>query len=287
MNAPRTERNLKSLRHISERKRKILIAIERYGSLDSKHLSLISGLNQKNMAEPARELFDAGLVDRPPNNLYRRDRFKDAQVYKSTALGLDWLERNDLVPPRAMWRGAGGQPHHDLTACHVLASIEAAHREAGLEFYTWEQILDKAPEATRNLKNPYRFTTDHGDLVPDAIFTTGYGNDQFRISFLEVDLSDHGEKAYRLKAQQYNQLIFKGIYKKRLGVSQHARVLTVTSNSTRRNIMVEHTQKQDPSLFKVAPQYGSFEIPAPPALTILEDWHWPAKPNAPVTLATI
>ncbi|WFU79185.1 hypothetical protein QA645_32345 [Bradyrhizobium sp. CIAT3101] len=88
-NRPRTKRQPLILRTVGPRHFKILTAIERYGLSDTHHLLALTGLDYRNFEAPARDLFHAGLVDRPPNKKYNRDELKDAQVYKNAALGTD------------------------------------------------------------------------------------------------------------------------------------------------------------------------------------------------------
>jgi len=288
MNRPRTKRDpSNTVRAPGTRHRKILIAIERYGLLDTKHLCLISGLNPKNIELPLRQLFDAGLIEKLPNNQFNRDRLKDPQVYKKADLGTDWLERHELLPYRVTWIAAGGQATHNLKVCLALASIEIAITQAGLRFIPWEELLASASDATRRMKSPYRFATSNGDVVPDAIFSVANADDFHRMFFLEVDLSDHGEKAYKAKADAYRELIFRGIYKRQLDVEQYASVLTITTSPTRHKMLAALTDKKDPAYIKTMPEYGSFEIAPSPALSILEDWHWPEKPNKLVHLKEV
>jgi hypothetical protein len=286
MNRPRTKRDpSNAIRAVGSRHRKILIAIERYGLLDTKHLCLIAGLSKKNIELPLRQLFDAGLLLKEPNNKYNRDRLKDPQVYKTSPLGTDWLDRHNSLPYRAIWITAGGSPPHNLKVCLALACIEAAVTKAGLMFIPWEQDLADAPEETRKSKSPFRFHTSNGDLVPDAIFSVATRDDYRRIFFLEVDLSDHGVADYKLKADAYRELIFRGVYKRQLGMNnQLATVLTITSSPMRHRMLLEVSDKKDPSFVKTIPEYGSFEIAPSPALSILEDWQGPGTLSGPTHL---
>jgi hypothetical protein len=271
MNRKRNVRVPLDLRTVSERQEKVLIALERYDHLDSKHLSLLTGLSRDNLKKPLRDLFDAGLILRPPQRNYKRDTLNDSQVYKRTSAGTDWLERHNLLPPRAAYIGAGGQPPHDLAVSQLLVCIEMAHREAGLPFFTIEEIIAAAPEETRRLKTPHRFETSNGHIIPDAMFSTQYG-DEFLLSFMEVNLSDHGEAKYQKKARAYAELIFRGIYKTQLGMQQYARILTFDNSNATMKDMLKHTEARDPAFFKLIPSYGRFEAAPPPVENILENW---------------
>jgi hypothetical protein len=282
MNRKRNVRILEPIRNVSQRQTKVLVALERYGQLDSKHLSLITGLSMDNIAEPLLKLFHSGLVDRPPNNLYRRDRLKDAQVYKRTDLGLDWLERHQIVPHRAILVAAGGSPHHDLAVAQLLACIEAAHLESGLTFYPAGAILSNSPAKTQKLTSPFRFEVGSGHVLPDATFATGYGNDLFCTSFIEVNLSDHGTDKYKKKSAAYHEIISSGQYRTHFDYSlEHkARLLTFDASPTTMATMRSFALKDDPFYFKLIPEYGRFEKAPAPTPAILKDWlrnngtHW-------------
>ena len=192
-------------------------------------------------------------------------------MHKRTEAGTDWLERHDLVPHRATYRAAGGQPPHDLAVSQLLACIELAHKAAGLPFFTADEIIARAPDETRRMKQPWRFETSHGHLIPDAMFATEYPDD-FRISFVEVNLSDHGDQKYERKARAYTELIFRGIYKNQLGMEQYARVLTFDASPSTMQTMLKHTEDRDPAYFKLIPSYGRFEIAPPPVENILDNW---------------
>src|SRR5260370_13291060 len=127
MNRPRTKRDPdNSVRAPGSRHRKILIAIERYELLDTKHLSIITRLSSKNIELPFRQLFDAGLILKEPNNKYNRDRLKDPQVYKRADIAPDWLDRHSLIPYRPTCNTAGGQAPHNLYLSLALDPTQAA-----------------------------------------------------------------------------------------------------------------------------------------------------------------
>ena len=285
MNRPRSKRFPIVLRSVSPRRQQILTALARYRYLDSKHIFAMIGCANSNAKSDLRHLYDAGLIDRLPNNLFRRDRLKDPQVYEITDDGIDYLDQRNLTPRRATWLRAGtrGTPVHNLVLCLALASFEMAVTKAGLRFIAWEEILVRAPEATRLLKSPHRFEVSGGELVPDAICSVEYPA-QFRIFAWEIDLSNHGQKEYAAKARGYHELIFKGIYKRQLGMQQPMNVLTITTNIPRRDTMAI-LAKDKPFLFKTMPEYGSYEIAPAPALSILENWHRANHP--PVNLKEV
>lgn len=256
---------------------KLLVAIESYGLSDTKHLSLLTGLSLKNIERPLRELYTSGLIRKVPNNLYNRDKLNAPQVYGKAHTGFELLERRGLVPLRAMWTMAGGQASHNLKVCLALASIEVAATKAGLRFIPWEEILQDAPEETKNLDHPFRIKTETFDLVPDAMFSLADKEDYRVFVPFELDLSDHGKKAYEVKAEHYRELKSRGIYKRQFDMEQPMAVATITTNRSRLEAMAQFAIK-DPFYFKVMPQYGDFERAPAPALDILDGWHLPGKP---------
>ncbi|KRQ09143.1 replication-relaxation family protein [Bradyrhizobium manausense] len=285
MNRPRTKRLPIVLRRLSSRHNQILSALARYRYLDSKHIFALIGCENSNAKSALRRLFDAGLINRLSNNLFRRDRLKDPQVYEISAEGIAYLKSRELLPDRAIWvkSGSRGTPVHNLVVCLALASFEVAVTKAGLRFIPWEAILTRAPSATKQLKAPFRFPVTSGELIPDAICSVEYPN-EYRMFFWEIDLSNHGEKEYATKARGYHELIFKGVYKRHLGVQQLMNVLTITTNTARRDTMA-NLAKDKPFLFKVVPEYGSYEAAPAPAQSILENWHRAIHP--PVNLKEI
>lgn len=288
-NRKRTVRDkTNTITELGSRHAKILSAIERYGLSDTKHLCLLTGLSEDNIEEPIRQLFDAGLIDRLSNRLYNRDRNTDAQVYGKNDKATDWLETNNLIPHRATWITQGGQASHNLKVCLALANLEAAFANEGLRFIPWEEIVWDAPEHTKKMKRPWRLTTDdYGHVEPDAIFSVATAEDYRRLIFLEINLSDHGAKAYHTKAAAYHDIIFKGIYKKQFAMEQWASVLTISTNPRQQEIMAEATQRKDPSYFKLMPQYGTFARAPSPAPTILQDWFWPTQPNTRIDIKEV
>lgn len=274
MNRPRSKRIPILLHSISPRRQQILAALARYRYLDSKHIFHLIEAGNTNAKADLRALFDAGLINRLPNNLFRRDRLKDPQVYEIADDGLDYLLERGLAPLRATWlrAGARGTPVHNLVLCLALASFEVAVRNEGLRFIPWDEILLRAPTSTKEIKTPYRFLVGEHVLVPDAICSVE-SPDGFRLFCWEIDLTNHGEKEYAIKARAYHDLIFKGLYKKHLGMQQRVSVLTITTSSARCET-IANLSKGKPFLFKVMSDYGRYEIAPEPAYAILEGWKY-------------
>ena len=126
--------------------------------------------------------------------------------------------------------------------------------------------------ATRKLQNPHRFEMNGRRLVPDAIFVIEYP-DQFVCFAYELDITNHGETEYREKFEWYHDLIFDGVYKKHLGMTQKLYVLTATITPVRMNNLISYLPKRSsPFLVKTIPQYGLFDKAPAPNLSILDEW---------------
>jgi hypothetical protein len=301
MNRKRHERDkTNAVTKLNGRHIKLLVALERYGKSDINHLKLLIGSPTTwNIDDQLRELFDTGLVDKLNNKLHGRDTTTDPDIYSKNKAGTDWLKDNNLLPYHAIWSAAGGNAPHNLKVVLALQTIEAAVTEAGLRFITWEELLLDAPEPTKKLKAPWRFPLryepENNDdtkptiyhIVPDGIFSVATLDDYHRIFFFELDLSDHGDPAYEAKAKLYHDLIFKGIYKRHLGITQWATILTMTTNQSRLLALANATPKNDPSVLKLTPQYAAIAKAPKPDPYILQGWIDPSHPTKPTSLLDI
>lgn len=266
----------------------ILAALERYPYLDINFLMYLTGLSEDNLEVPLRQAFDSALIDRLQNKKFDRDRFTDPQVYGRNPNGSDWLLRKGLKPPSTTWVTAGGTPAHNLKACLFTANIDVAFLRAGYQTEVWEELLRGAPEKTKRLKSPWRFTIDEDHhLVPDGILSAIRKDDLRRCNFIEIDLSDHGQFNYEAKAALYDRLIFGGIYKKHLGIEQWASVLTMTTSLSRFETMMRVTDKSSPALFKYMPSWGPYDKAPRPDPAILDGWFSPKNPTRPVNLLDV
>jgi hypothetical protein len=300
MNRKRHERDKSNaVTKLNGRHIKLLVALERYGKSDINHLQLLVGSPTTwNIDDQLRELFDTGLVDKLNNRLHGRDTTTDPDIYSKNKAGTDWLKDHNLVPHRAIWSAQGGQAPHNLKVVLALQTIEAAVTKAGLRFITWDELLADAPEETKKLKSPWRFaiTVPSEDpdkkstiihIVPDALFSVATPDDYHHLFPFELDLSDHGEDAYEAKAKLYHDFIFKGVYKRHLGITQWATILTMTTNQSRLLAMAKATPKNDPSVLKLTPQYAAIAKAPKPDPLILEGWINPTKPTQPTSLIDI
>jgi hypothetical protein len=138
--------------------------------------------------------------------------------------------------------------------CDCLASIEVgARQDRNLRFISWQDIILKAPETTRNLPNPfefpgsisYTFSESRGmqsadiKIVPDAVFGLEYttqGQKSYCFFALEADRntmpvarSNLRQTSYLKKILGYRAIASQNIYKSHLGLP-NLLVLNVTTN---------------------------------------------------------
>jgi hypothetical protein len=128
-------------------------------------------------------------------------------------------------------------------------------------------LLEEATDETRRLESPWRFAVDNHVVVPAAIFSVATPDNYRSIFFFELDLSDHGHKAYRAKTELYRDLIFRGIYKQHLNVTQRAVVATLTTVPRRERNIAAFCENNGPFYFKTVPEYGIAEITPPPSIS--------------------
>lgn len=284
MRRPRNKRTPIVLRDIPPNWRRILIALARYRYLDTAHIFHLIGWTNTNAELALRKLFDAGLINRLPNNRFQRDRLKDGQVYELSEAGSDYLADNGLTPFKATWLKDGhyGNPNHNLNLCLATACIEVAYTKLGYRFVPWGEIYSRLPKEAQSLPSPYHFNTSKGLIKTDNLYSVEFGADEFMLEWLEIDLSPHGADEYANKAKGYEEIIYKGLYKQRFNMAQHSRVLTITNSLPRRDTMAKlATDKL--FYFKAMPEYGDFRKAPQPALTILNDWHRAKHPPANLT----
>jgi hypothetical protein len=248
----------------------ILQYLHRYRYLDTRHIFALVRSSNRKAYLAIKRLMLRGLIAKLPNNRFQRDRRGDPRVYELTKEGLAYLSQVGGLVPQATWLRPGNykNPFHNLNLCLALASIELACREFPVDFFTWDQILAKAPEATQKLERPYVLN----GLVPDALFSLALPDGYFACFALELDLTNHGAKEYKEKYQRYSDLIYSGWYRKHFDMKQRFYVLTITTNDHHQKMLYTcMPKKASPLFFKTMREYGSFERAPKPALSIFED----------------
>ena len=260
--------NPSTIQRLTARRLEILTLCARYRYLDIKHLLALLGDHNSKDYLRIKALKDTGLLNYLPNPTFKRDTLTASQVLEITQAGKEQLSQRHVEIHPVTWLAAGTykEPVHNLNLCLALASIEIALRNA---FIPWGMIESKAPTLDRKL---YSFKIGNHLVVPDAMFSVEYRN-HFACFAVELDMTNHGKAEYRAKYQRYEDLIFGGLYRAQLGMTQKLYVLTITTNEIRKNNIIDALPpKTSPFLFKVIQQYGLFDKPPAPTLDILDGW---------------
>jgi Replication-relaxation len=291
------------LARITPRHLQILAILGRYRFLDAKHIFALLGSSNTNVRRALSDLFhEHGLVNRLPQRAFLRDPLYDSEIYELSDAGLNVVaEWAEPIEP-ATWLkelryGAKTLAVHNLTICHVVASIEAAARLAGLRFITCTEVLARAPKATQNARQPFaipvsishqfpngKVQRSDSPIIPDAVFGLQYPNRSFRCFALEIDRgtmpltrSNLDETSYLRKLLQYREVISRGGYKQHFGMTSTPMLLLTITNNTRhlegikallRDLAGENQWKRA-FLFKAEPSLGSFRRAPQPALSLL------------------
>jgi len=191
---------------LSARDLEIFELLDRYRYLRSTFLHALLGGNRTRFIERLGDLYHEGYIGRPAQQwqfanarympaIYDLDR-KGERVLKEYGLLSD---DSPLLSKGRM--GACRQFAHQLMIADILASIELGVRQIpALRFVGWREIIDRAPEATRELANPFRIPvtfayTPPRTRTPQRVTTTVVPDGLFG---LEYDAGDG--KSYRFFA---------------------------------------------------------------------------------------
>lgn len=320
--APRKRRSRMARRasdkriELTERDLDIFRLLSRYRYLRSSHFhSLVGGKSKRRFIERLGHLYhEGGYVNRPAQQWQAVNARYMPAVYELGAAGEAVLRErgqlDDASPLLHRGRGNGVQYHHELMICDILASIEIGVRaDPDLRFISWQEILAKAPEATRRSQTPFEIPvsvsyalprTNHVQrcdkpLIPDALWGLEYAKDgvkSYRFFVLEADRrsepivrSTLHQTSYLRKILQYREIAARGIYKTHWGLP-NLLVLTVTTNEQHmRNIMQmvdEVTGGKGSSflLFKTMPSLASLErAPEPTPDLLTTPWRRAGHPE--------
>ena len=295
---------------LSDRDIELFKLLNRYHYLRSNFLyAFLGGNSETRFKERLGHLYhDGRYINRPEQQwqfancrympvIYELDD-KGEQVLRDR--GLMQSDSPLLKKGRA---GAYRQFAHQLMICDCIASIELGVRQdQNLRFISWQEIIVKAPEKTRNLDNPFELpvsisytfprtgNTHRADIriVPDGLFGLEYtrdGQKTYRFFALEADRntlpvtrSDLHQTSCLRKMLAYRQIATQNIHKSHLGLPNLI-VLTVTTNEYHMaNIMslveeLAHEGRSKLCLFKTMSSLGDFEkAPAPTPHMLTFPW---------------
>lgn len=295
---------------LTERDLELFKLLNRYHYLRSNFLyAFLGGSSATRFKERLGHLYhDGRYINRPEQQwqyancrympvIYELDT-KGEQVLRE--LGL-MQEDSPLLKKGRM--GAHRQFAHQLMICDCMSSIELGVRQdPDLRFISWQEIIAKAPEETRNGDNPFELpvTISHTfsrtgkaqradiKVVPDGLFGLEYGHEgkkTYRFFVLEADRStipiarsNLRQTSYLRKILAYREIATQTIHKSRLGVPNLV-VLSVTTNEHHAiNIMtlveeLAHEGKSKLFLFKTISSLGDFgKAPEPTPQILTSPW---------------
>lgn len=237
--------------HINARDTEILQYLARYRFLPSRHLHALVGGHPNWFLRRLRQLFDAGYINRVERQFDFANAYYQPLVYEITDKGLDTLQATGADIRRALFIARGSKSikeyHHSLYACKALANIEIGAKKAGNKLIYWPQILDKAPEETRERSHPNHLPVDikakadgkklskpRRPLIPDALFGIKYPQGVKWYAF-EADMGTEPLVRKHLDASsigkkllQYEDIMERRTYASHLNL-QNLRVLIATT----------------------------------------------------------
>jgi len=248
---------------LTERDIDLFKLLSRYRYLRSNYLyAFLGGHSETRFKERLGHLYhDGRYINRPERQWqFAKARYAPA-AYELDDRGEQVLREQGLAqadsPLLAKGRcGAYRQFAHQLMVCECMASIElGARQNAGLRFISWQEIMARAPEETRQMRNPFELPVSvsypwprseqplRADLkvIPDGLFGLEYtqiGQKTYRFFALEADRatmpvrrSDMAQSSYLRKILGYQEVIRANVHKSQLGIP-NLFVLTVTTNAS-------------------------------------------------------
>ena len=152
---------------LTPRDLEILRAVHRHRLLRSTHLAALSGSSRQATLRRLQLLFHHGYLDRPQMQLDWYARGSEPLVYALGNRGAEVLETEGAARPRDIrWDTKNRNLsrvflHHTLAVAEVMVAFEVACRgREGVRFIPPEEVLARAPEATRRLRLPFRWQVE-------------------------------------------------------------------------------------------------------------------------------
>ena len=295
---------------LTERDIELFKLLNRYHFLRSNFLyAFLGGDSETRFKERLGHLYhDGRYINRPEQQWQFANCRYMPVIYELDDKGEQVLRDRSLIhsdsPLLKKGRtGAYRQFAHELMICDCMASIELGVRQdPSLRFISWQEIIAKVPERTRQLDNPFAIpvsishtflrtgTIQRADIkiVPDGLFGLEYRHDgqtAYRFFALEADRntlpvkrSDLRLTSYLKKLLAYRQIAAQNIHRTHLGLP-NLLVLNLTTNEPHmRNVMalveeLAHERRSKLFLFKTMSSLGNFEkAPAPTPHVLTGPW---------------
>ena len=290
---------------LTERDIELFKLLNRYTYLRSNFLyAFLGGNSETRFKERLGHLYhDGRYIDRPEQQWQFANCRYMPVIYTLDVRGERVLREQGLVEDSPLLKqdrmSAHRQFAHQLMICDCVASIElGVRRDPNLRFISWQQIVAKAPEETRNADNPFRIPVSisrtgpctsglHAAdiaIIPDALFGLEYRADEtktYRFFALEADRgmmpvarSNLSQTSYLRKILAYREIAAKNIHRSHLGLP-NLLILTVTTNEEHMNNIMSllneltHGNGSKLFLFKTLSTLGDFRRPPVPSPHIL------------------
>lgn len=242
----------------------IIRHVAKHRFLRSTHLArLMCHRSAKKLLERLGALYHNGYLDRPRAQLDYYSRAGSAPMVYALGNrgGLVLAEHDGMDRAQVDWtwknRSAGRQfiEHTLLTADVMVAAECAARNRSDIKLMSAQQLLETAPETTRNAVNPFKLKAraSHvgklldASVIPDAVFGLDFTSERKRkYFFLEADRatmpiarSDFGQTSYARKLITYLAGGGKNnAFGAHFGIGNF-RVLTVTTSAQRTTAMID------------------------------------------------
>jgi hypothetical protein len=235
---------------ITERDIEILRWLYRYRYLGQPQLiDLLNPKSSKRFIERLGNLFhETGFINRPTVQHRHFDSRCTPMIYEITKAGISYLESSNALPNRAVTfslrssRASNPQFLHTMMIIDALIEIELdVSKIPNQRFVPVDEILTRAPESTRQSRNPLRIPVTlkpspkypiirsrmKTHLIPDGLYGIEYlidGQKRYRFWALECErTSPHNRSSTSassraLKEASYAALIQSHAYKSHWGI---------------------------------------------------------------------
>ncbi len=273
---------------LTDRDIEIFKLLGRYRYLRSTYIhAFVGGASETRFKERLGDLFHEGYLDRPTQQWEFADARHMPVVHESGRAAEQTLRACAMALEEAktfLAASAHRQFLHSLMICEALASLDLGIRaNPRLRFIGWQEILGRAPDATRSSPAPFRIPVPSGGyLVPDGLFGIEYGSGDskaYRFFALEADRgtmpvarSNPNQTSYLGKMAAYREVVGRQVHKSYWGLP-NLLVLTLTTGETRLAEMLRqlggHAGNSAAFLFKSI-RSDTLRTPVPQLLT--EPW---------------
>lgn len=235
---------------LNQRDSELLRWLYRYRYLKSLHLlQIFKPKSPKRFVERLGNLFhETGYINRPNLQGDLFSAYTSSILYEISNKGIEVLAAQGALPDRAVTfsrrspRSYSPQHLHTMMIIEALLEIELETNEAtGQRFVPVDEILTRAPESTRQARNPlsipvtlkptgkYPFIQSRIDthLIPDALYGIEYlvkDEKRYRFWALECERASPTSRSHtrasstRLKHATYEALLASREFKKHWGI---------------------------------------------------------------------